>query len=149
MSKLLPIKDENSDEFKGVQKLFNKVGKIKKIFKVVNPEDKLINFKQFSKENENMVESNVFHGTKQRFVSSILKYGFLIELNKASRKGVGTYFSRNCVKSDSYIDFGSNVVKCMFVCDVVIENDTKIIGDGEEIVIENDDAILMKYFICY
>jgi len=146
MSKLFPIKTE-TEEFKEIQKNFRKVGRIKKLFKVVNPEDKLINFKQFSV--GNTIESNVFHGTKQRLVDSILKYGFLIELNKASSKGVGTYFSKNCNKSSGYIDSGRNSIKCMFVCDVVLEVGTTIVNNGEEIFIKNDDAILIKYLICY
>ena len=146
MSKLSPIEIKN-ETFSKIQKKFNSVGKIKKLFKVVNPEDKISNFKQFSEGNQ--IEFEVFHGTKQKYVKSVLKYGFLLELNKASSKGIGTYFSKNISKSHTYTDYGTSIGKFMFLCDIVIEPTTNIINGGVEIIINNDDAILIRYLICY
>ena len=75
--------------------------------------------KQAIAESTTVTEMELFHGTKADNVDSICNNGFLVQYNRTSAYGLGTYFSTN----PSYSMFNyTNVDKrgVSFVCDVLI-----------------------------
>ena len=77
--------------------------------------------KSMIKEKRGFVEElTLFHGTKGDNVNSIIKYGFLTDMNKVSGYGVGTYFSTSSKISSFYSKNKKSELSYMFVCKVLV-----------------------------
>lgn len=65
----------------------------------------------------------LFHGTKERFIDSIVQSGFDPYRNKVSAFGKGTYFATDPRMSLRYTDISkSNQISYVFLCDVIVGN---------------------------
>lgn len=83
--------------------------------------DKYEKFKVELKEKRGeVIEKQLFHGTKEKFVNSIIQNGFLISENKICAYGRGTYLSPLCKISLGYVDIGRSEVSYIFLCDVAL-----------------------------
>ena len=65
-------------------------------------------------------ELQLFHGTKEEAVNSIVSNGFDPAYNKTSAYGKGTYFAKNASYSFSYMQPNQNGISFMFLCDVLL-----------------------------
>lgn len=66
-------------------------------------------------------EQQLFHGTREENVNSILANGFDPSFNKTSAYGVGSYFARDARYSFGYMHPGKEGVSYMFLADVITE----------------------------
>jgi poly [ADP-ribose] polymerase 7/11/12/13 len=67
-------------------------------------------------------ERELFHGTNEHSIHSIVEVGFDPSLNKASVYGLGTYFARDAKYSFSYMVPNRNEISYMFLADVLVGN---------------------------
>ena len=65
-------------------------------------------------------EMTLFHGTKETNLKSIMKNGFLINMNTTSAYGLGTYFSTSSRLSSFYSKSNTYELSYMFVCKVLV-----------------------------
>jgi hypothetical protein len=134
--------------------------------KVVNP----INKKKYCKtkaEMQNTQETqNLYHGSTERGFNGILENGFKSQYNTVSAFGKGSYFAKNCEYSydDRYSRTNKKNERFIIVVDICYENmelgsSCKFLENPNNCfvnctvfptiyVVENDDAILLKYIIC-
>lgn len=83
-------------------------------------------------------ELTLFHGTRDSAVTSIIKHGFMSDLNVTSAYGIGTYFSTSSKISSFYSKNSSTELSYMFVCKVLVGK-TKIGLQNETINIKEFD----------
>lgn len=92
-------------------------------------------------------KKQLFHGTPEKNIESIVRSGFKCELNVRSAYGKGTYFSENASCSINYATSPNDIVY-MFLCDVLIdEHYTKT--HGTIYVTNNNYAGIPKYLIAF
>ena len=79
--------------------------------------------KNYNECKRDMVEFNsekqLFHGTSESAVGSIINYGFDPTMNKTSAYGYGTYFAVDAKYSNNYMR-SSNEITFMFLANVLI-----------------------------
>ncbi len=73
-------------------------------------------------------EQQLFHGTREESVNSILTVGFDPAYNKTSAYGIGSYFARDARYSYGYMHPGKEDVSYMFLADVITERQTSGVG---------------------
>ncbi len=62
----------------------------------------------------------LYHGTKEESVNSIIQNGFNIAANTRNAYGVGTYFAKKANYSKEYAAPASDQISFMLLCDVLI-----------------------------
>ncbi len=62
----------------------------------------------------------LYHGTKEDAVNSIIHRGFNVSANTRNAYGVGTYFAKNANYSKEYAAPASDQISFMLLCDVLI-----------------------------
>ena len=77
-------------------------------------------------------EVQLFHGTSEDAVNSIVASGFNPDYNKASAYGKGTYFAKNASYSFAYMKPNKQGISFMFLCDVILG--TSCIGSPNLII---------------
>ena len=94
---------------------------------------------------ESLVQE-LFHGTKEKNVLSILKSGLLASKNVTSALGKGTYFSANIATSLlGYTDTSkSTQLSYVFFCDAIMQD---LKGSRNIYVSPSDDSFKIKYLI--
>lgn len=134
--------------------------------KIVNPKNK----KSYNNYKNSLVKkteiNNIYHGSDKDSFNNILQNGFMCGYNRNSVYGRGSYFSKNpdfSYDNFSKRDYENN--KYLIVVDICF-TETKLGDNNYETndknicfvnsifypavyVIPNDDAILLKYIICY
>lgn len=65
-------------------------------------------------------EYNLFHGTSENAINSIVLNGFDPLYNKTSAYGKGTYFAKNASYSFSYMKPNDSGISFMFYCHVLL-----------------------------
>lgn len=106
----------------------------------------------------------LFHGTREVNINSIMSEGFCVSKNKMCAYGIGTYFARDAMMSYLYTDSKKNNLSFMFLCDVligkkVLSRSGQILNKGETGVnnkteptifsVPEDSAILPRYLIAF
>lgn len=112
---------------------------IEKITKTQS-ENNSIKLKQY-----NIIE--LFHGTKNENIQSILTKGFLCSKNVRSLYGYGTYFSTKPSISYGYTNYHGICI--MFICDIIIDNNVKCAHGGLYYVVSKDENIIPKYIVYF
>lgn len=90
--------------------------------------------------------TEMFHGTKEKYVDSILKLGFLSEKNTTSAYGVGTYFSPMVRLSlTGYTDISKkSELSYVFLCEII---KSEAGGNGKDIFVCPDDDTCIPTFL--
>lgn len=113
--------------------------------------DKLVNIflEEEQSKIQGIVKKQLFHGTPEQNVDSIIRNGFKCEMNKRAAYGKGTYFSEYASCSIKYAS-GFNDIVYMFLCDVLVDSPhTTTISGSDIYVINNDYAGIPKYLIAF
>jgi poly [ADP-ribose] polymerase 10/14/15 len=63
---------------------------------------------------------DLYHGTREEYASSIIKYGFNSYANNRSAYGKGSYFAKNASYSRDYAPPASDQISFMLICSVLI-----------------------------
>jgi hypothetical protein len=134
--------------------------------KIINPKNK----KKYNNYKSSLLTKteikNVYHGTTKNSFNNILQNGFINGYNKKSFYGVGSYFakhpdfsynnySKDDVEQNRYLivaDICYEKIKAGSINECAIDKNicfTDYILFPGIYVIPNDDAILLKYLICF
>jgi poly [ADP-ribose] polymerase 7/11/12/13 len=71
---------------------------------------------------DNIDEKQVFHGTKESNINTILYNGFDVTKNRVSAYGKGTYFAKRADYSKNYTDVSQDELSFMFICKILVGN---------------------------
>ena len=82
----------------------------------------------------------LYHGTKEEAINSIINHGFNVSSNVRNAYGIGTYFAKNANYSKDYAaPAPSDQVSFMLLCDVLIGEIATGYGSGKAIDVEKHD----------
>jgi hypothetical protein len=80
-----------------------------------------------TKEKVDIIE--LFHGTSEESLNSILKFGFIKSKNVISAYGVGTYFSNSALVANQYVNSraskyqrSAHSIRYVFLADIIISD---------------------------
>jgi len=71
---------------------------------------------------DTIIEKQVFHGTKESNIHSIVSNGFDVSRNRTSAYGCGTYFAKRAAYSQAYSDVSQDELSFMFICNILVGN---------------------------
>lgn len=90
----------------------------------------------------------LFHGTLEKNIDSIISRGFKSEMNTRSAFGRGTYFAKHANYSKDYAYTSKDdEITYMFLCDVISEKCTY--SNGTIYVTPHDGAGVPRYLIAF
>jgi hypothetical protein len=87
----------------------------------------------------------LFHGTKEQSIQSIICNGFICGMNKVSAFGRGTYFATTATYSKSFMDVGRDGISYMFIADVLVGECTRGVQNGVLDTSTHDNFINTQY----
>jgi hypothetical protein len=87
----------------------------------------------------------LFHGTKEKSIQSIISNGFICGMNQVSAYGRGTYFATTATYSKSYMDVGRDGISYMFIADVLVGECAPGIQNGVLNTAIHDNFVNSKY----